>query len=496
MTTSDPSPATASPAPTTFRRSLREPAIAFAAVFALCISWMTVLPLFAGPDEPANFIKSAAVVRGELVGESIDASTTTSFWSTFVDINSQFGTAQQVPWCFVGQPQTPACNKPLSSLSPVENSRTDMGRYPALGFVPAGIGTLVGPSDSGVRAARAGAAVAACALLAFAITMLRRRNRSIAPLLAAATPGVLFLSSVSSPSGLEIAAAIAAWVALWLAVAESWRTTSTISAFVIATSLLMVARPAGIVTVAVMLVAALLANHRALFAAVIAGWRRFIWMIAALAISGAWYVTVYDANFGVQLDVETRISRLSTIIARSLSDLPRLISESVGNFGWLDTPSPTFVVWAFVALSAGLAWRAFSDAGHRERAAIAFVIVAIPLWHIALNRNYQDLLGTFGVQGRHLTPFIVGVPLAAVMRRELRSSDRALVTAFVLLHLWCVLVALRRYSLGAGGDDLLGFIRNPAWAPPLGMILTLVVVGVAHIGAWFGLRSCAGRMER
>ncbi|MFM8416052.1 MAG: hypothetical protein ACKOAT_00980, partial [Actinomycetota bacterium] len=116
-----------------------------------------------------------------------------------------------------------------------------------------------------------------------------------------------------------------------------------------------VARPAGIVTVAVMLVAALLADHRALFAAVVAGWRRFIWMISALAISGVWYVTVYDANFGVQLDVETRITKLSTIATRSLSDLPRLIGESVGNFGWLDTPSPTFAVWAFVALSAALA---------------------------------------------------------------------------------------------------------------------------------------------
>ncbi|MFM8506197.1 MAG: hypothetical protein ACKOBR_00630, partial [Actinomycetota bacterium] len=66
-------------------------------------------------------------------------------------------------------------------------------------------------------------------------------------------------AAISSPSGLEVAAAIAAWVALWLAVVESWRTISTISAFVIASSLLTVARPAGIVTVAVMLVAALLA---------------------------------------------------------------------------------------------------------------------------------------------------------------------------------------------------------------------------------------------
>jgi hypothetical protein len=65
-------------------------------------------------------------------------------------------------------------------------------------------------------------------------------------------------------------------------------------------------------------------------------------------------------------------------------------------------------------------------------------------------------------------------------------------------------VALRRYSLGAGGDDVLGFLREPVWSPPLGMTLTLVVVAVAHLVAWFALRaptdgvlrSPAGRLER
>ncbi|NCX17669.1 MAG: hypothetical protein EBX15_02795, partial [Acidimicrobiia bacterium] len=46
----------------------------WAGFFALLTAWMLVLPLFAGPDEPANFIKSAAVVRGEFVGEPIAAS--------------------------------------------------------------------------------------------------------------------------------------------------------------------------------------------------------------------------------------------------------------------------------------------------------------------------------------------------------------------------------------------------------------------------------------
>ncbi|MEY2765847.1 MAG: hypothetical protein RL552_752, partial [Actinomycetota bacterium] len=187
---------------------------------------MSVLPLFAGPDEPANFIKSSAVVRGHFVGEPIDASATTSFWSTYVDIDARFGTAQQVPWCFVGQPQTPACDKPLETLTPVEASRTDMGRY----------------------AARFSAAITAALLLAIGAELLRRRKKSIVPMLAAATPGVFFMSSVSSPSGFEVTAAVAAWVALWCAIEERWRVRATITAFVVAAALLIVARPAGVVT--------------------------------------------------------------------------------------------------------------------------------------------------------------------------------------------------------------------------------------------------------
>jgi hypothetical protein len=371
-----------------------------------------------------------------------------------------------------------------------------MGRYPPLGFVPAGVGTLIGPSDAGVRAARVSAAIVSCALLALAGTILRRRKRSLVPLLAAATPGVFFLSSVSSPSGLEITAATVAWVALWVAVAESWQVRSTIAVFVVGTSLLVIARPAGVVTVAVMLLAALITDQRALLAAVARAWRHFAWLAGALIVSGAWYVAIYDANFGVQVEIDDRVTTLSTIVSRSLNDLPRLVGESIGNFGWLDTPSPTIVVWMFVSITVALMWRTLTDGGRRERVALAFVIVVVPIWLIALNRNYQDLLGTFGAQGRHLTPFLIGIPLAASMRRGARSSDQVLLGAFVVVHLWCVLVALRRYAVGAGGDDWLAFVRDPIWTPPLGMATTLGLVAVGHIAAWSALRTLAGRMEQ
>jgi len=476
----------------------------WAGFFALLTAWMLVLPLFAGPDEPANFIKSAAVVRGEFVGEPIAASVSTSFWSTYVDIDPQFGTAQLVPWCFVGQPTVPACDKPLATLTPVEPSRTDMGRYPPLGFVPAGIGTFIGASDAGVRAARITAALACAALLALAALTLRRSGGSLVPLLAVATPGVLFWSSVSSPSGLEIAAAIAAWSALWSAVREGWADRFTIIAFVLSAALLIAARPAGLVAVAVMGAAAAITDHRALVHAVRREWYLPVALGAATVVSAAWYVSVYDANFGVRLEVEGRVTSLSTIASRSLNDLPRLIGEWIGNFGWLDTPSPVYVVWAFVALWTALVWRTITSVHRRQQVALFVVTLAGPLWLVALNANYQDLLGSFGAQGRHLAPLLVGIPLAAALSHRVGRRDSWLMSVALVLHAWCVLVALRRYSMGAGGDDLLGFVREPMWSPPLGMGLTLVVVAVAHVAAWFALRSPvggflrspAGRIER
>jgi hypothetical protein len=41
-----------------------------AAFFSLMVVWSFLTPLFSGPDEPSNFIRSAAVVRGEWVGNN------------------------------------------------------------------------------------------------------------------------------------------------------------------------------------------------------------------------------------------------------------------------------------------------------------------------------------------------------------------------------------------------------------------------------------------
>ncbi|MGA0186323.1 MAG: hypothetical protein ACO3LA_07435, partial [Ilumatobacteraceae bacterium] len=72
-------------------RSLRAHVSCFLAVSGFILLWSLSVPLFASPDEPANFVKSAAVIRGELLGDSVAPETLKSYWTTVVDIDPQFG---------------------------------------------------------------------------------------------------------------------------------------------------------------------------------------------------------------------------------------------------------------------------------------------------------------------------------------------------------------------------------------------------------------------
>ncbi|MHB1129888.1 MAG: hypothetical protein ACYC06_07565, partial [Ilumatobacteraceae bacterium] len=54
------------------RHSLRVGILFGMAIFACMLVWSQLVPLGAGPDEPSNFVKSAAIIRGEFTGKSVD----------------------------------------------------------------------------------------------------------------------------------------------------------------------------------------------------------------------------------------------------------------------------------------------------------------------------------------------------------------------------------------------------------------------------------------
>ena len=135
------------------------------AVFALMAVWSLMTPLFSGPDEPSNFVRSAAVVRGEWVGDNVLPAPLKSYWTTTVNIDPQFGAANNIPWCFAPFSDRPGCGSRLEDTQVTDiPAWTNMGRYPIASFFISGIGTVFGAQDLSVRAARLMMSLA-CALL-------------------------------------------------------------------------------------------------------------------------------------------------------------------------------------------------------------------------------------------------------------------------------------------------------------------------------------------
>ena len=121
-----------------------------------------------------------------------------------------------------------------------------------------------------------------------------------------------------------------------------------------------------------------------------------------------------------------------------------------------------------------LGWRNLAQPVKR---AIGLLGITSVVLVIAEDIQYYNILRNFGVQGRHITPLLVGIPILGA--RFLRISRRS---NGVLIAIWCFtaigsgLAALRRYSVGVVGDNALDMFTDPVWSPPLGMIWSIMLL--------------------
>ena len=140
------------------------------AVFALTVVWSLMTPLFSGPDEPSNFVRSAAVVRGEWVGDNVLPSQLKSYWTTTVNVDPRFGAANNIPWCFAPFSDRPGCGSRLEETQVTDDPAwTNMGRYPIAPFFVSGVGTVFGATDLSVRMARLMTSLLCAVLITFAV---------------------------------------------------------------------------------------------------------------------------------------------------------------------------------------------------------------------------------------------------------------------------------------------------------------------------------------
>jgi len=411
-----------------------------------------------------------------------------AYWTTKVNIDPQFGAALQVPWCFAPVAAHPACNKPIEDLDIIDDPPwTNMGRYPPGGFAVAGIGTLAGPNDFAFRLSRAMNAGACAMLLALAFACLRRRSLSVLPMLIALTPGVLFISSMISPSGLEICAAVVLWTILpsFLTATDVHRTEAVSVA--LAGLFLIISRPLGTALYGTVVVTVVIASGsmKRLWAHVRE--QKFVYGLHAIAVLFAawWYVFIFNAAVDPEMTAGMPKISLAAQLLHAFGDVPRIIDESIGNYGWLDTPTPRPIALAILITTISLVVVGWRNLTEWSRGAICFLGFASVVLVIAEGFQYYDILRYFGAQGRHISPLLVGIPILGA--RYLRVSNRSkwvLVTIWVGVVVGSGLGALRRYSVGVVGDNALTMFRHPVWTPPWGIAWTimLLILTAASVG--------------
>jgi hypothetical protein len=480
-------------APPTVRAAVRADgakclAWAFVAVGAVVVSWTLATPLMAAPDEPAQINNAAAVVRGQL-----DEPTHPYFdigRESTVRVPAWVGNAAALA-CFAFKPSVPASCSPRVAPDPrLVNASTQFSNYPPLYFAVVGLPTLWWSGSSGLYAARLAGDLLTGGLLALGLYLLARYHPRRLPLLGALvalSPMVFFLSSIVNDSGLEVAAAFAAWCGGLCLIEREVPERSLVLLTGLAFLLLILARPISPANAAVILVVLGLA----------AGWKRTHRLLTTRALRpGIVLVVVAGAVALTSLAIGGDPSLLGarppkqlTFLASAASSLRltnvRLL-QSIGDFGWLDTPVPRFttVVWttAVGALAATALVRSRSC-----RRALPVLVLAVIAAPVVFEAPLVNQVGNYW-QGRYELPLLMGVPLVASTmarrvarhRRPAPPVGRILVVAsggamLAVAQLAAFLTGLHRYETGLGVRP-----GTPAtWSPPggHGAVIVLFLVG-------------------
>lgn len=464
------------------RSAWGKPLRLWASIFFVVTVWSLSMPLFSGPDEPANFVKSAAVVRGEFVGDSYPASLQASYWSTYVDIDPKFGAANGIPWCFAPMKEKPACDVALEDAPVIDvPAVTNMGRYPPLPFFISGIGTFFGPNDLSVRTSRAVFGAVCAGFLTLALLIVRRRGVSVAPILVSVMPAVVFLAGTMSPSGLEIMAGIALWVAS-LGVFSDASGRFELVAFSLAGLAVIGARPIGPVIYVLIVGLSLISlfDRRHLPSRLRHARPAFIAHLIAMVMMSVWYLAVYDTQSSNSLVADEAKSPLLERIAHGFASIPRMFDEGFGDFGWLDTPMPRMALYVAIGLFAFVVGYGLMHSSKLSSFTVGAILAVVASMVVVIDLNYYELFRLYGVQGRHVMPVLVGVPIVAGWRMARSPSiDRSVAIVWAIVSIWSLAGALRRYAVGISPDNAFEMFLQPPWTPLLGIWPSLVLVVIA-----------------
>lgn len=466
----------------------------------LTTTWAITTPVGASPDEPAHLVKAASVVRGQFVGEPIGAA----------------GMVVQVPryiaWthaqtCFAFEPDVTADCIPPVPGDPAElvDGTTTAGLYNPMYYLLTGWPTLVFGDETGIVASRIVSGVLVAGLLTVAASLLLAARRG--PIVAigvvtAITPMTLFLGGTVNPNGLENAAVLVAFAAAFAMLSAPERLVRP-AAIALAVSVVIAANLRGLslLWLGVALVLPLFWTVPGRLRALAA--RTDVRVLAAIAVVGGVLAAIWlvgTNSLGSAIDDPGDSATVPGVGTHGVLGFIWTLSATfeygqglVGIFGWLDTPAPLAVQFLWSLLIGGVALLGIVLARGRARIAVWIGIGAVLLLPAILQGIYIASGGVIW-QGRYILPvFVCAVmactlaaqsaidsgdgPSTATIHSPAWSSALAwLAGAWAIAQVLSIALAIRRYAVGlsAGWGELL----DPAWSPPGGIALWLVVAAI------------------
>jgi hypothetical protein len=461
-------------------------------LLAMSVCWMLATPISAGPDEPVHMVKAAATVRGQLLGRARPDTPTAMRTFRVPAVYSQ-NVVNGACYQFLPD-QRASCQKAWSGNPAPTDTYSYVARYPPWYYAVVGLPTLFTSSIWGAFAMRVISSIFCAVLigLALALSAVFARSRlMVVAVVVSMTPYLLFLASVVNPSGMEMAAGLALWVAGLVIVLDHPEVPpkAAVGALVGAGSVLALSRGISPLWVAITLGTMFL-----LAPSTFIGWlRRPCAMRRALiALTGvcvfALIVDLAMKSYSVYpagLPLPPHASSW-TILRLSFDRTDMYYHEFVGTLGWLDTrvPAVTMVIWSIMLI--GTVVVGLISGSWRQRFCMVLIgvaVLAIPTGITASHARVDGLVW----QARYSYPLDVGllVLAAAVATRGPFARRRVVGTlgTLVAVGFFVGMIAsyyrnLHRYVVGMRYPFNLVSGGPGYWKPPLPPLVLMIAASV------------------
>lgn len=173
-------------------------------------------------------------------------------------------------------------------------------------------------------------------------------------------------------------------------------------------------------------------------------------------------------------------------MALAVDRLHLVLTSSIGQFGWLDTPSPHGVVVAWLGALGAVVLVSLCLSRRRGRAVVVSNLVAwvvIPLALVIGEARHNGILG----QGRDFMGLAVGIPIVAGVvagervgdRRKMLRLSSAIITVLAVCQVADFYGTLRRNTVGIKGPlDAFATVWQ-VWHPPVPAVVLVAVFTLA-----------------